>query len=237
MKNTFLSAEWRKLILVNYSIDQALLRPYLPFKTELDIWNDTCYASLVGFKFMNIKIKGIHVPLHTTFEEVNLRFYVRYKEHGEWKRGAVFIQEIVPKRAVTWVANLLFSEHYMTLPMAHNWEQQNNRQCIAYYWKKNNVWNSMSVDAGLQLLDMPDGSEEEFITEHYFGYTRINDKCTSEYSVEHPRWQVYEIADFALDENFRDNYGAPFEFLKTEEPKSVFLAEGSTVGIGDGRRF
>ncbi len=235
MKNNFLTAEWRKLILVNYSIDQALLRPYLPYKTELDIWNDTCYASLVGFRFMDTKIKGFRIPFHAAFEEVNLRFYVRYNDQGEWKRGAVFIQEIVPKRTVTWAANTLFKEHYRTRPMTHAWEQLDNRQRVEYKWKENNVWNSMHVTAGLPLLDMPEGSEEEFITEHYWGYTRVNEKHTNEYHVDHPRWQTYEIHDYTLDVNFGDNYGAPFAFLKSAKPTSVFLAEGSTVKVGDGR--
>lgn len=237
MKNTFLSAEWRKLILANYAVDPSLLIPYLPYKTELDIWNDTCYASMVGFRFINTKIKGIRVPLHTTFEEVNLRFYVRYKIDGEWRRGAVFIQEIVPKRAVTWAANVLFKEHYVTLPMAHNWDMQNDRQRIEYFWSKDNVWNSMSVDAGLQAMEMPEGSEAEFITEHYYGYTRINDTRTDEYSVQHPRWQVYNIHDYALDIHFKDHYGPAFDFLSHEKPKSVMLAEGSAIRVGDGRRI
>src|SRR6185436_6168258 len=118
----FLTAEWRKLTMANYAIDSKLLAPLLPYKTELDLWNNTCYVSLVGFMFLNTRLKGIRIPFHSDFEEVNLRFYVRYKDEikNEWKRGVVFIKEIVPKPALTFVANSIYKEHYQTMPMKHS---------------------------------------------------------------------------------------------------------------------
>ena len=65
MTKTFLKAEWRKLVMANYKIDPKLLLPYLPLKTELDLWNNTCYVSLVGFMFLNTKVKGFKIPCHT----------------------------------------------------------------------------------------------------------------------------------------------------------------------------
>ena len=95
MQKTFLSAEWRNLLMANYEIDPAVLKKYLPCHTELDEFNGVHYVSLVGFLFTNTRLKGIAFPFHSTFEEVNLRFYVRYKEDNQWKRGVVFIKEIV----------------------------------------------------------------------------------------------------------------------------------------------
>lgn len=117
---SFLKAEWRKLALANYIIDQKLLVKYLPAGTELDLWNGNCYVSLVGFMFVNTKLLGIKIPFHTNFEEVNLRFYVKRFDQGEWKRGVVFIKEIVPKPALTFVANTVYNENYETLPMEHS---------------------------------------------------------------------------------------------------------------------
>nr|MBC7612848.1 DUF2071 domain-containing protein [Pseudopedobacter sp.] len=86
MKKTFLTAEWRKLAMANYIVDPGILQKYVPPHTELDFYNGNCYVSLIGFMFMNTKIKGIKIPFHINFEEVNLRFYVRYKEGDEWRR-------------------------------------------------------------------------------------------------------------------------------------------------------
>lgn len=219
--------------MANYSIDQKLLEKYVPYKTEVDLWNNTCYVSLVGFMFLNTKVMGFKIPFHTNFEEVNLRFYVRYNENGKWKRGVVFIKEIVPRAALTFVANTIYKEHYETLPMNHSWEEVGNSLHIEYSWKKEK-WNSLKVVTDKLGVKIIDGSEEEFITEHYWGYTKINHHKSSEYGVEHPRWQVYPIQKYSVDVDFGLMYGPEFEFLKNEKPKSVFLAEGSEIIVKSG---
>src|SRR6059058_5267812 len=98
MSRIFLQAEWRNLLMANYSIDPKILSKYLPCHTEPDEFNGIYYVSLVGFLFKNTKIMGLSIPFHRTFEEVNLRFYVRYKEGNSWKRGVVFIKELVPRQ-------------------------------------------------------------------------------------------------------------------------------------------
>lgn len=235
MTKPFLRAEWRKLAMANYSIDPRLLEKYLPPKTEIDLWNGTCYVSLVGFMFLNTRIKGVLIPFHANFEEVNLRFYVRYKDGGEWKRGVVFMKEIVPKPALTFVANTIYKEHYETMPMNHSWEIRGNLLHVEYKWRKQR-WNSFRVVADSKSQDIGIGSEEEFITEHYWGYTKVGGN-TSEYGVEHPRWQVYPTREYSIDVDFGDIYGQEFGFLKTEIPKSVFLAEGSEIVVKEGRRI
>src|SRR5688572_25492729 len=119
---SFLKAEWRKLAIANYAVDPTVLEKYLPAKTELDLWNGTCYVSLVGFRFTNVRLFGIPIPFHRNFEEVNLRFYVRHNHNGEWRRGVVFVKELVPKRAITFVANTIYKENYQTVKMDHRWQ-------------------------------------------------------------------------------------------------------------------
>ena len=232
---TFLKAEWRKLALANYVIDPSLLLKHLPAKTELDFWNNKCYVSLVGFMFLNTSIKGFRIPFHINFEEVNLRFYVTLKDEGGLKRGVVFIKEIVPRRALTLVANTLYGEHYQTLPMRHQWENLEDSLSVEYHWKLKHKWNSIKVRADFRPQNIVAASEEEFITEHYWGYTKINSTTTSEYEVEHPRWVVYPVKDYQIDVEFGDLYGDEFDFLKREIPVSVFLAEGSEIAVKSGR--
>ena len=236
MSGTFLKAEWRKLAMANYSIDKKILDKYLPYRTEIDVWNDICYVSLVGFMFKDTKVKGLKIPFHTNFEEVNLRFYVRYKDNEEWKRGVVFIKEIVPKPALTFVANTVYKENYETMPMSHSWTTIGDNLTVEYKWKKRR-WNSLKVTADKISTLIQDNSEEEFITEHYWGYTKISDEKTSEYGVEHPKWEVYRTKDYSVEVDFGNIYGEDFDFLTQEKPKSVFLAEGSEIKVKDGRRI
>lgn len=234
MPKTFLHAEWRKLVMANFAVEKKLLEPYLPYKTELDLWKDTCYISLVGFMFQNTRVKGFRIPFHTDFEEVNLRFYVRFKDREEWKRGVVFIKEIVPKPALTWVANTIYGENYETMPMGHNWEIRDGLLNVGYKWKKKE-WSSINVTADLKPHEMEAGSEAEFITEHYWGYTKIHDQKTSEYRVEHPKWEIYDTKTYSIEVDFGNVYGQSFEFLKNETPLSVFLAEGSEIKVKEGK--
>lgn len=222
--------------MANYSIDKKLLKNYLPPKTEIDLWNDICYVSLVGFMFKNTKVKGLKIPFHTNFEEVNLRFYVRYKDNGEWKRGVVFVKEIVPKPALTFVANTVYKEKYETMPMSHSWTTSDDNLTVEYKWKKGR-WNSFKITTDKNTSAIKSGSEEEFITEHYWGYTKISNEKTSEYGVEHPKWEVYQTKDYSIDVDFASIYGHDFGFLTTEKPKSIFLAEGSEIKVKDGRQI
>ena len=231
MLASFLTAEWRKLAMVNYVASPDLLKPYVPKHTELDLWNGVCYVSLVGFLFDNVRLKGIPIPFHTSFEEVNLRFYVRYcDEQGNWKRGTTFIKEIVPKPAVSWIANLVYHEPYVTMPMRHRWQSADNQLTVSYEWKEPK-WNCFEVVADNVAVEMLLGSKEEFITEHYFGYTKVNDKKTFEYEVKHPRWQQYKVVNHQIDANFGEVYGNDFEFLNHQKPISVMLAIGSEISV------
>lgn len=231
MRKTFLTAEWRKLLIANYSIDPAILIPYLPYKTELDFYKDKCYVSLVGFRFLRTRLKGFAIPFHRDFEEINLRFYVRYKDGGVWKRGVTFIKEIVPRWALTIVANSFYNENYITLPTRHLWLQNPDSIEVSYQWKHQDEWDGAEVKAGsVPVMIMP-GTEEEFITEHYWGYTQLGDRMTSEYQVEHPRWQVYPVFHHTLKVRFGSLYGAEFGELKDTNPDSVMLVEGSEIAV------
>ena len=226
----FLTAEWRNLLMLNYDVDPAVLSPYVPKGTELDLWNGTCYVSIVGFMFLNTRLAGVPVPLHQNFEEVNLRFYVRHRAENEWRRGVVFIKEIVPKLAIAAVARVAYNENYVALPMRH----VNSDLRVAYEWKTGAFWNSLEA-APVNEAHLPSaGSEAEFITEHYWGYARQRDGSTKEYRVEHPQWPVRQVERAALDCDVRSIYGEKFMDALCGSPRSAFLAEGSEVTVQKG---
>lgn len=236
-KSVFLSAQWRKLAMANYVVDPEVLMPFLPKHTELDLWNGRCYVSLVGFRFLDTRLKGIPIPFHCNFTEVNLRFYVRYQDSGEWKRGVVFIREIVPKPILSFVARTVYGEPYVTMPMNYSWEEKDEQLHIGYSWKKDGKWQQFHVKASGKTQPIQPGSEEEFITEHYWGYTARKNGQTSEYGVEHPTWDVYPVTDFAIDVDFGAVYGEQFRFLNTSKPQSVLLVEGSEIIVRSGRNL
>ncbi|MDE3124229.1 MAG: DUF2071 domain-containing protein [Bacteroidota bacterium] len=227
----FLTANWKYLIFCNYTVEPEILMPYLPAGTQLDFFNSKAYVSLVGFYFTDTRLKGVSIPFHRHFEEFNLRFYVKWKNGNEWKRGVVFIKEIVPKPLITYVASWLYGEHYYYHPMKHTIKQEDDSILVQYQWKVGNEWNNMQVEAKESLGKMakPD-SEAFFITEHYYGFTKQPNLSTSFYQVEHPSWRIFPVSNYQIHCNVAELYGSSFiPFL--QEPQSVFLAEGSSVKV------
>lgn len=237
MPRNFLDAEWRNLIMANYVVDPAILKKQLPYGTELDLWEGRCYVSLVGFMFENTRVLGLKIPWHINFEEVNLRFYVRYREADEWKRGVVFIKEIVPKWTISLVANTLYGEHYQTMPMSHEFKGDDVHQEVTYRWKYRGHWNQLWVKAAREALSAQPGSEAEFITEHYWGYTRLNDRKTSEYEVVHPSWGIHTIEDYNIQCDAAAIYGPEFGPVLARDPDSIFMANGSEVSVRQGQKI
>lgn len=230
MKN-FLTAQWQNIIMANYAVPASVLKKYLPKGVELDLFNNKAYVSLVGFMFKNIRIFKLPIPFMGTFEEVNLRFYVKRTINNETRRGVVFINETVPYKAVAWLANKLYKEHYVAIPTKHTWEQNTLTKNITYKWAVKNKWNMLSVKANNTLKDMVPNSFEEFIFEHYYGYAKVSNSITEEYAINHPSWKIYDVNETKIQCNFEDNYGSDFTFLNQVNPDSVFLAEGSAISV------
>jgi uncharacterized protein len=191
----FLTADWRYLAMLNYEVHPAVLAPFVPKGTELDQWNGKTFISVVGFLFQNTKIGGFSIPFHRNFEEVNLRFYVKRFSNDEWRRAVVFIKELVPRWAIAWTARTIYNENYISLPMRHNLlvDKNGSFKGVSYEWTLEGKGNCLELVVKGQAAPAQEGSEEEFITEHYWGYARQRDGGTLEYQVEHPKWRVWPI--------------------------------------------
>ena len=231
MTDTFLSARWENLIMANYPVNPDVLTAYLPHGVELDFYNNKTYVSLVGFMFKKTSLFNIPVPFLGTFEEINLRFYVKRVEGNTIKRGVVFINETVPYKPVAWLANKLYKEHYIAIPTKNEIEITDLSKNIKYQWKINKEWNHIVVTAAKENEQMEPGSVEEFIFEHYYGYTKISSELSQEYKVNHPRWQVNKVINYSIQCDFKSMYGNDFNFLSDHQPDSVILAEGSPVTV------
>lgn len=234
----FLTAQWRWLVMLNYEMDPALLRPLVPAGTELDAWGGVTYASVVGFMFLDTRLLGIPIPFHRDFEELNLRFYVRRKGPEGWRRGVVFVKEIVPRFAIAAVARVVYNENYVALPMRHGLEISARAGGTAEYgWRLGGRWCGVRAAARGPARPLVAGSEEEFITEHYWGYARQRDGGTVEYQVEHPRWNVWRAESAALGCDVAALYGRGFAEPLSAPPRSALIADGSPVIVRKGRRI
>ncbi|MBB4636274.1 YqjF family protein [Longimicrobium terrae] len=237
-RGAFLTAEWRWLAMLNYEMPPALLRPLVPAGTELDAWNGVTYASVVGFRFLNTRVLGIPIPFHRNFEELNLRFYVRRKGPEGWRRGVVFIKEIVPRMAIAAVARWVYNENYAALPMRHRVTvRPGTGGDVEYGWRHRRRPSLLRVAVTGDSAPLVAGSEEEFITEHYWGYARQRDGGCVEYQVQHPRWNVWRAESAVLDGDVGALYGSAFAECLSGPPRSALLADGSPVTVRRGVRI
>ncbi len=237
-QRVFLTAAWHDLAMLNFEVEPLLLADLIPPGTELDNWNGTTFVSLVGFRFLKTEVCGFSIPFHRDFDEVNLRFYVRRREGTELRRGVVFIREIVPRWAIAFMARKLYNERYVALPMTHRKESRGESAAfVEYGWQSASGWNRMSLNIeGNSFLPDP-GSLEQFITEHYWGYTLQSDGSTMEYRVEHPGWRVWQGCEAKFEGDTSELYGSELSMLLQTEPASAFLAEGSEITVYRGLKL
>lgn len=235
-KRVFLSAEWRYLAMLNYTIDPAVLKPLVPIGTELDSYEGNFFVSVVGFLFLNTKIFGYGIPFHRNFEELNLRFYVRRKTLEGWRRGAVFIKELVPRLAIAAVARTVYGEPYTALPMRHKIERNEDGITLEYGWYRRGGWERIHAHALGQPSTIKTGSLEEFIAEHYWGYSA---RCggSREFAVEHPRWQIWNATEAALEADVATLYGDAFAESLSSPPTSTLIADGSPIIVRNAVNF
>ena len=237
---SFLSARWRWLAMLNYGIDAEVLAPYVPRGTELDTWEGESFVSVVGFLFEETRVFGLPIPFHRNFEEVNLRFYVRHWAEGEWRRGVVFVREIVPRRMVEFVARGLYNENYVTRRMAHRVDVTDDTLApgaeVEYTWDREPRAGRIAatVDGAPYLPEA--GSHAAFIIEHYWGYVRQRDGGTKEYRVEHVPWRAWECSEAQFEADVDGLYGSAFGECLTGPATSALVAEGSQVTVYAGRR-
>jgi uncharacterized protein YqjF (DUF2071 family) len=234
----FLTAEWRDLLILNYQVDPAQLRAYVPPGTELDSFAGRTYLSLVGFRFCKTKYRSFFsIPFHSEFEEVNLRIYVRRSVSGEIRRGVAFIAEIVPSFVVAKAARWFYGENYMRRPITHRVECQATPKSVAYRWQEAAGWCELSALFRGQPAHPQEGSLEQFISEHYWGYSGQKDGTSLEYRVDHVPWKIWTAWHAGFCGDASNLYGKELSAVLRNPPASAFVAEGSLVTVYDGGKL
>jgi uncharacterized protein len=237
-ERVFLSAEWRNLVMLNYEVDPALLNDHVPSGTTLDSFRGKTYVSLVGFRFCRSKLFGyFSVPFHSNFDEVNLRFYVRRQKDGEVRRGVVFIAEVVPRRAIAITARLVYGENYKYAPMRHGIESVGANKRIEFQFQIQDQWCRLSAEAaGIPAVPQA-GTLEQFITEHYWGYSAQSFGKSIEYHVSHVPWKVWSTSSSGFGGDASFLYGPELAKILQQHPDSAFVAEGSPVAVFKGSKI
>lgn len=230
---TFLTAEWRYLVLFNFEVSPSVLLPFVPEGTELDFHEGRTFISLVGFQFSHLQVRGFKIPFHQNFEQLNLRFYVKRKGNNGLRQGVVFIQEIAQKRCLSWAAKWFYGENYLCLPMFSSNQQNEPTEApwVHYAWQVEGVWNWVQAHGQGPSLLPQTNSEEAFILERSFGYTKNQEGKTKEFMVQHPPWKLWPALTYSIYCNPTKIFGPIFEHPISQRPSSVFIVDGSPVRL------
>jgi uncharacterized protein len=234
----FLTAEWRHLAMLNYEIDPAILEPFVPRNLELDFWNEKTYVSLVGFLFKKARIFGLSIPFHRNFPEVNLRFYVARHTGDGYRRGVVFLKEIVPRWGVACVARRFYGEKFVCLPLRATVDSHaasRNDLHMKYEWHSGRDAYSLTARSSAAPRRAVEGSLDEFIVDHFWGYSNSRDGRAIEYEVEHEPWLIRPANEVRFDGDAAALYGPDFAEALSKQPASAFLVDGSAVAVRAGR--
>ncbi len=223
----FLKARWEHLILVTYKVDPDILTQYLHKGLELDTIDGNAFVSVVGFNFLDTTVKGLKVPYHVNFPEINLRFYVK----NNHRRGVVFIREFVPRYFISLFANLFYNENYRSVSMNNKLRINPDKIFAEYGINLSGKKHKISVEAENKPITMPPGSTEHFFKEHEWGFGATRKGESLVYRVEHPIWEVYPIINFENSMDFGMIYGDKWGFLNDEKPYNIAFAKGSQVKV------
>jgi len=108
---------------------------------------------------------------------------------------------------------------------------------LRFYVRRTTPAGELAATAAGPARRLETGSEAEFITEHYWGYTRQRDQSTLEYRVELPPWALWPAADPVFDGPGQGLHGGGLGELLSGPPRSAFVAVGSDVAVQVGARI
>ncbi len=171
-------------------------------------------------------MRGLPIPFHVNFGEINLRFYVRL----DGERGVVFIRELVARPAVSLVARAVYNEPYRTIRMRDEVIERDGQLGVRHRFGPR-LRNRLEAWADAEAVVPEEGSAAYWLTHHSLGVGRSRDGRTRRYEVEHPVWALHEVRDLAVEVDFAAIYGPEWGFLVEAEPSHVTLAAGSAVRI------
>lgn len=226
-----LRAEWRYLAMLHYAVDPDLLTPWLPAGVELDRWRGRAFVSLVGFQCAHTRVFGLPAALRPTFDEVNLRFYVRRRVAAGERRGVVFLRELVPRLLFPLAARHGYGEPYALAATHHRWSLSGDPPRageVCYGWRRGRAAGELSLRFAGEPRMLAAGSEAEYFAQRPWGYNRGRG-FTREYHVEHPRWRVWPALEVERTGDLAPLCGEALAAALAGPPHSSHLFEGSSA--------
>jgi len=111
--------------------------------------------------------------------------------------------------------------------MGHRLEMETPREFAEYQWQLNGNWCKLRAEARGTPAHPAEGSVEQFITEHYWGYSTQRSGGCMEYHVAHPPWRVWATTAAGFEGDAGALYGPELAAILQRRPDSTFIDDGS----------
>jgi uncharacterized protein YqjF (DUF2071 family) len=102
---------WHRLLFTHWEVPETVLRPLVPSRLTLDMFDGRCYVGVVAFTMQNVRptLWAPSIPSATEFGEINLRTYV----HVDGTEPGVFFFSLdAGSRLVVWTARKFWGLPY-----------------------------------------------------------------------------------------------------------------------------
>lgn len=130
----------------------------------------------------------------------------------------------------------MYGENYRRLPMKSRIEITDAGRMAEYQWKIGGRWCTLSAESAGIPAQPQSGSLEQFITEHYWGYSALRNGSCVEYHVSHVPWRVWPAVRAAFDGDCNALYGHELGAVLRRAADCAFIADGSPVIVYRGER-
>ena len=238
----FITAHWQNLALLSWSIDDSAVTRLLPQGLEIDRFNGNAFVSAVGLTVSNLRVLGVST-WPTRFEQVNFRFYVRQRLiSGGYRRGVVFLKQLVPHRTTALTARLVYGEPFAPVPISHDCREPHTglldaHREFTYSWRRNGQMEGLRAETDLAAEFPGPGSLAEFLTVRHWGYNGRPGDHTKGYAVSRPAWAVRPATAWRFDCDVATLLGGAFARGMSTAPASVLMTSGCQAKIGWPRRL
>ena len=224
-KNIFMTGHWEDLIMVTFEVDKAILEPYLPKDTEIDLFNGKALMSMVAFTFSKVKFFGIKVPFHQQFGQINFRFYAKSKTDDT--KGVVFIKEFAPKPLIASVANLCYNEPYFYKSIRRNKTLKQGRINMKYSYGNLKIKASAKEKTG----KLNPNTLKHFVVDRYIAYIKSYSGKTVQYKINHRPWELYDATSVTIENDILSLLPKKFKQAKL---LSTCFVDGSFITVEKG---
>lgn len=168
-----MTQQWLDLLFAHWPIPMATMRALVPPQLELDTWEGKAWVGVVPFRMQGVRPRlAPTVPWLSAFPELNVRTYVKVRDHGVDKTGVYFFSLEAANPVAVAIARSTFKLPYFHARMAltekagtiHYRSHRTHRNAPAAEF----VGNYAPTGAVYQSAS---GSFDAWLTERYALYT------------------------------------------------------------------